>query len=146
MPKTLAERKLDDATILAAVMLATVGDAPPSAPYTCADVSRNLAILARSGATSVSNFHLTPGGDFSDDVVRFIADGESLHYFEIAAGGGRFRCLPEGQAFIRRLVLKAAAHQDKYIAVEMTHVAFSLGIDLTHLAWDWVRETTVDKD
>jgi|SRR3989344_5686632 len=126
--RTLSERKLDDLTIMTAAIMAATYWKSSHYATTCEEVAKKLAAI--SEVVDLSHFHLTPGGEFSEDVVQSVALGAQAGHYDIQTGIG-FTHTPKGRTHDRKLLLAVALNPDT--EEQMAKVAQALGLRISFL-------------
>jgi len=67
-------RKIDRGAILSAIIIAAFEKDPPPDDIEISDLSIMLSELFKNGELDMSDFKFSPGGEYSEDVVRFVGN------------------------------------------------------------------------
>ena len=122
------KRKIDRGSILAAIVVATFDREPKPERVEIEDLSKSLARLIRERVIDLSDFTISPGGEYSEDVSRFIGNHLLSGYAETRSPLVFF---PKGLERCRSKVLEA--YQNKEKTGELSKIARALDIDLSYL-------------
>jgi hypothetical protein len=117
-------RTLDRGAILSALIISTI-EKKDRKEVELEDISRSLDRLMKRNIIDLSDFDISPGGEYSDDVARFVGN-------YLLAGYAQKRSplifFPEGLQKCRANI--EDAKKDKGKLEELKKVADFLGIDL----------------
>jgi len=119
------KRKTDRGSILAALVVAAFDGKQQKDKVEIEDLSRMLAKLIEENVLDLNDFSISPGGEYSEDVARFVSN---LLFSGYAKMRSPLVVHPSGMTRCRTKVFEA--YIDKEKSPEISLIARTLGIDL----------------
>ena len=125
-------REIDRGTILSALVVAAFDAEPKQREIELEDLSRNLTTLVEKNVVDLSDFDISPCGEYSEDVARFIGNHMLAGYATkrsplVFSSDGLIKC---------RKRLKFA-FEDVKKSAELKKIAKALQINLDKLDKYW---------
>lgn len=119
------KRKIDRGSILAALVVAAFDGKQRRDKVEIEDLSKMLAKLIEENILDLDDFSISPRGEYSEDVARFVSN---LLFSGYAKMRSPLTVYPSGMTRCRTKVLEA--YNDKEKSPEISMIAQTLGIDL----------------